>query len=255
MKKIISYNLNGIRAAFNKNFYGWLKTEYPDIICVQETKAQADQINSAIFENMGYNQNWHYAEKKGYSGVGILSKQKPDYVKIGMDNSKYDCEGRVIQADFGDLTMVCVYIPSGTMGEERQNYKMQFLADFQVYINQLKQRRPNLIVLGDFNICHKEIDINHPERHNQSSGFLPEEREWIGKFIENGFIDSFRKFNSSPNQYSWWSYRANSRVKNLGWRLDYIMVSEILNNKILDAKILSDVYHSDHCPVSVDIDE
>lgn len=254
MKKIISYNLNGIRAALNKNLEGWLKTENPDILCVQETKAQADQIDFAVFEKLGYQHYWHYAEKKGYSGVGILSKQKPENVNVGMSNPVYDCEGRVLQADFDGYTLICVYIPSGTMGDERQVYKMKFLNAFQIYISQLKQKKPNLIISGDYNICHKGIDINHPEKHNQSSGFLPEEREWVSGFINSGFVDSFRKFNSSPNQYSWWSYRANARVKNLGWRIDYHMVSNSLNNKIINAGILADVYHSDHCPVSIVMD-
>ncbi|GAB4283561.1 MAG: exodeoxyribonuclease III [Marinilabiliales bacterium] len=251
--KIYSYNLNGIRAAIGKGFLDWLEKESPDILCIQETKAQEDQIDKIAFEMKGYNQVWHSAVKKGYSGVGILSKQKPDFIKIGMDNPKYDNEGRVIRADFNDISLICVYIPSGTMGGERQDFKMEFLDNFYKYIITLKNQRPNLIVSGDFNICHKEIDINHPERHHKTSGFLPEEREWVTKFLDSGFIDSFRVFNDMPEQYSWWSYRANSREKNLGWRIDYHMVSEELKDRLKNAEILQNVYHSDHCPVVVEI--
>lgn len=251
--KIYSYNLNGIRAAIGKGFLDWLQSESPDVVCIQETKAQEDQIDKMAFEMMGYHQYWHSAEKKGYSGVGILCKQKPDKVKIGMDNLKYDIEGRVLQADFGDLTVISVYIPSGTTGGPRQEFKMEFLADFKDYITKLRETRPNLIISGDYNICHKEIDINHPERHHKSSGFLPEEREWVSQFVESGFIDSYRVFNQEANQYSWWSYRQNARAKNLGWRIDYHMVSEPLENRLKNAAILQDVVHSDHCPIALEI--
>lgn len=252
-QKIISYNVNGIRAALNKGFAEWLQEENPDILCIQETKAQPEQIDTNLFEHLGYQCQIHSAEKKGYSGVMILSKEAPDFTSIGMGMHKYDSEGRVLRADYGDLTILSVYIPSGTTGDVRQDYKMEFLFDFTNFINKLKKERPNIIISGDYNICHKPIDINHPERHKKSSGFLPEEREWFDQFIESGMVDTFRMFNQEANQYSWWSYRANSRAKNLGWRIDYHLVTEALKEQVAHAEILQDVVHSDHCPISVQL--
>jgi len=253
-RKIISYNVNGLRAAIGKNFDSWIATERPDILCVQETKIQPEQINGHVFESLGYYQFWHSAVKKGYSGTGILTKFKPDKVILGLGNEKYDSEGRVIRMDFADITIVNVYIPSGTMGGERQEFKMQFLSDFKEYISTLLQTRQKIVISGDFNICHKSIDINHPERHQKSSGFLPEERAWFDDFLKIGLVDSFREFNKEPEQYSWWSYRAGSRSKNLGWRIDYNIVSEALIQQLINAGIHQHIIHSDHCPVIVEID-
>ncbi len=252
--KIISYNVNGIRAAQKKGFNEWLQTEVPDIIGLQEIKIQDGQIDSSIYEKMGYYHYWHYAVKKGYSGLGLLSREKPCNVVHGFDHEKYDMEGRLIRADYGDVTLLNVYIPSGTTGEVRQAFKMEFLKDFLLFIQKLKQERKKLIIMGDFNICHQPIDINHPERHHKSSGFLPEERAWMDDFVNEGFIDTFRQFNQEPGHYSWWSYRANARVKNLGWRLDYHMITQSLSSSLVHAEILSDVYHSDHCPVKIDME-
>lgn len=253
--KIISYNLNGIRSALSKGLADWLGEASPDIFCVQETKAQPDQIETLLFQSLGYNSILiNSAEKKGYSGVALFSKQKPDFHTIGMGNAAFDSEGRIIRADFGDLTVVCVYIPSGTTGELRQSLKMVFLEEFTNYLLELRKERPNLIICGDYNICHKPIDINHPERHTKDSGFLPEEREWFDKFIDLGFVDSFREFNQEPNQYSWWSYRAGSRGKNLGWRIDYHMVTEPLKSRLKYATILQEVVHSDHCPIVLEVE-
>ncbi len=254
MKKIISYNVNGIRAAHKKGFLEWLTAVDADIICLQETKAQPEQIPIFEIEALGYRTYWFSAQKKGYSGVGILTKETPVHVEYGMGIKRYDDEGRFIRADFDDFSVVSVYHPSGSSGDERQAFKMEWLDDYRNYIDELKNDRPNLILSGDYNICHKPIDIHDPVRNARSSGFLPEEREWIGSFIESGFIDTFRYFNEEPHNYTWWSYRANARVKNLGWRIDYHMASISLQAKLKRALILPDAHHSDHCPIVLEIE-
>ena len=251
--KIVSYNVNGIRAAIGKGLVSWLGETDIDVLCLQETKAQADQIDTKAFEELGYNCYYTCAEKKGYSGVAIFTKVKPDNVVYGMGNAKYDSEGRVIRADFGDFTLICVYIPSGTSGDERQAFKMEFLADFKVFIDELRKERPNILVCGDYNIAHTPIDINHPERQKGVSGFLPEERNWVTEFLESGMIDTFRVFDDRAEQYSWWSYRFNSRSRNAGWRIDYHMASEPLRDKLVKAEIWQHVVHSDHCPIFVQL--
>ena len=251
--KIISYNVNGIRAAIGKGFIEWLDQSEADVICLQETKAQPEQIPVMEFESIGYQCFFHSAQKKGYSGVAILTKIKPDLVKTGIGIEEYDFEGRFIRADFGDISVISVYHPSGSSGEIRQAFKMKWLDDFQKKINELKKDRTKLIISGDYNICHKEIDIHDPIGNKNSSGFLPEEREWMSSFLESGFIDSFRQFNPDPHQYSWWSYRTRARDRNLGWRLDYHMATENLKAQLSAAEILQDVVHSDHCPVVVEL--
>ena len=255
MTKIISYNVNGIRAALNKGWINWVNEISPDIICLQEIKANEDQLDLSIFQNAGFKHNFfHSAEKKGYSGVAILSKKKPDHVEIGCGNKLYDSEGRILRADYGDVSVMSVYMPSGTTGDIRQNFKYEFLDFFQTYIDKLKKKRSKLIIGGDWNICHKPIDIHNPISNANSSGFLPPEREWIGKFVDNGFIDSFRHFNSDPHHYTWWTFRQNARERNLGWRIDYQMVSNSLEKQLKNASILSQAKHSDHCPTLVDIE-
>ncbi len=254
MRRIVSYNVNGIRAAMKKGFMEWVNAVDADVICIQETKAQGDQIPIMDFEFAGYKTYTFSAVKKGYSGVAILTKQEPDHVEYGMGIQKYDDEGRFIRADYGDFSVVSVYHPSGSSGDLRQAFKMQWLNDFQNYIDELKKSRPNLIIAGDYNICHKPIDIHDPIRNAKSSGFLPEEREWIDQFQKSGFIDSFRAFNQEPHHYSWWSYRANARANNKGWRIDYIMVSEQNKDLMKRAIILPEAKQSDHCPIVLDID-
>lgn len=251
--KIISYNVNGIRAAVKKDWFAWIQATNPDIICVQETKAQPDQIPIFEMQELGYQSYVYSAQKKGYSGVAIFSKEEPLFVEYGMGIKKYDFEGRLIRADYKDFSVISVYHPSGSSGDERQAFKMQWLKDFQDYIDNLKKTKPNLIISGDYNICHKPIDIHDPIRNATSSGFLPEEREWLSGFINSGFVDSFRHFNDQPYNYSWWSYRAGARSKNLGWRLDYHLVAKSLKDKLTRAFILPQAVHSDHCPVVLEI--
>jgi len=254
VKSILSYNVNGIRSAISKGLFNFLKDVNPDVICFQETKAQVGQMHEEEFEALGYHCNAFSAVKKGYSGVAVFSKQKPDLVVCGIGVDQYDTEGRVLRADFGDVSVISAYFPSGTSGDIRQAIKMAFLADFHLYLNELRKTRRKLIISGDYNICRLWIDIHNPERQLDTSGFLPEEREWFARFIEDGYVDSFREINQEKHQYSWWSYRAGARSNNKGWRIDYHIVTLELKDKILDSRILPDVVHSDHCPVLVKMD-
>ena len=252
--KIISYNVNGIRAAVNKGFIDWLKVANPDVICLQEIKALKEQLDLSIFEEAGYKYHyWFSAQKKGYSGVAVLCKEEPNHIEYGTGIESMDFEGRNLRVDFNNYSIMSLYLPSGT-NIARLEHKLEYMAMFQDYVNELKKTIPNLIICGDYNICHEAIDIHNPKMKNVS-GFLPVEREWIGAFIDSGFIDSFRHINPETQQYSWWSYRANARANNKGWRLDYAMVSEPLQENIKRAVILSDAVHSDHCPILVEIDK
>ena len=251
--KIISYNVNGIRAALKKGFIEWMKQASPDVICIQETKAHKDQLDLTLFENAGYPFHyWFSAQKKGYSSVAILSKIKPNHVEYGTGIESMDFEGRNLRIDFDDFSIMSLYLPSGT-NDARLDFKFNYMAEFQEYVNNLKKEIPNLVICGDYNICHTEIDIHNPKQNKNTSGFLPVEREWLGNFIDSGFIDSFRYLNKEPHNYSWWSYRANSRNNNKGWRIDYHMVSEPMKERIDRAYILPEAKHSDHCPIVVEI--
>jgi exodeoxyribonuclease-3 len=252
--RIISYNVNGLRSAMTKGFVEWLATDPADVICLQEIKAHKDNVDFAKIEALGFETFWFPAEKKGYSGVAIFTKRKPELIQLGNGLMQSDAEGRVIRADFGDVTLVNAYFPSGSSGDIRQEYKFQWLNEFFDYIYELRKTRPNLIITGDYNICHQPIDIHNPISNKDSSGFLPEERAWMDKWFESGFVDTFRYFNPHPHQYSWWSFRANSRANNKGWRIDYISVSKSLEQKLKDAAIYPDVKHSDHCPVYAELE-
>tara|TARA_Y100000991_G_scaffold56544_1_gene41367 strand:- start:10714 stop:11472 length:759 start_codon:yes stop_codon:yes gene_type:complete len=251
--KIVSYNVNGIRSALRKGFASWLKFENPDIVCLQEIKALESQIDLKAFSSIGFKYNYFFsAKKKGYSGVAVLSKFKPLHVEYGIGISDIDDEGRNLRLDFKNFSVMSLYLPSGT-NIKRLEFKLNYMSKFLNYIKILNKHFKNLIIAGDFNICHKHIDIHDPVRNKNISGFLPIEREWLQKFIELGFIDSFREFNSDPFHYSWWTYRANARSNNKGWRIDYIMISLSLSKKLKSASILNNIVHSDHCPISVDL--
>ncbi len=252
--RIISYNVNGIRAAISKGFIEWLQHSNPDVICLQEIKATEDQVPYLDIEMAGYPYQYYYpATKKGYSGVAILSKIKPNNIVFGTGIEHMDFEGRNVRVDFDALSVMSLYLPSGT-NIDRLSHKFMFMDDFQNYVNELKKEIPNLVICGDYNICHKAIDIHDPVRNANVSGFLPQERDWLDRFIKNGFIDSFRFFNDQPDNYSWWSYRAGARGNNKGWRIDYCLVSETLKEKLKRAYILPEAKHSDHCPVVVEIE-
>lgn len=252
--KIISYNVNGIRAAINKGFIDWLQSANPDVICLQEIKALKEQLDLSLFEEAGYSHHyWFSAQKKGYSGVAVLSKSEPKHIEYGTGIESMDFEGRNLRVDFEDLSVMSLYVPSGT-NLARLDHKLEYMDLFQDYIDGLKKAVPNLVICGDYNICHEAIDIHDPVRNKNVSGFLPVEREWIGNFIDSGFIDSFRYFNKEPHNYSWWSYRANARANNKGWRLDYAMVARPLESRLKRAVILNEAVHSDHCPILVEID-
>lgn len=251
---IISYNVNGIRAAIRKGFLDWLQHANPDVVCLQETKAHKEQLDLSLFEEAGYPYTyWFSADKKGYSGVAILSKTEPKHVAYGTGIDYMDAEGRNIRADFGEFSVMSLYLPSGT-NIARLEHKFQYMDDFLEYTKALRKEIPNLVICGDYNICHEAIDIHDPIRNATVSGFLPEERAWLSSFIDSGFIDSFRHFNKEPHNYTWWSYRANARNNNKGWRIDYHMVTKPLESKLKRAVILPEAKHSDHCPLLVEIE-
>jgi exodeoxyribonuclease-3 len=251
--KIITYNVNGLRAAVRKGFVEWMIATDADVICLQEIKASPDQLDLELFHQHGYKTYWHPAVKKGYSGVATFSRIEPENYCIGCGIEKYDFEGRMLRLDFKDFSLMNVYMPSGSSGEIRQTFKFEWMDDFFAYINELKKQHPNLVICGDFNICHQAIDIHNPKSNANSSGFLPAEREWMGKFLDNGFIDTFRHFNKEPHNYTWWSHRMTARSRNLGWRIDYHTITKTMEGRLKRSVILNEAKHSDHCPVLLEI--
>jgi len=252
--RIISYNVNGLRAAINKGFLNWLRTDPADVICLQETKAQRENVDHTPFHEMGYFDYWFSAQKKGYSGVAVFSNIKPDHVQYGTGHKLSDDEGRVLQLDIGDLHLINAYFPSGTMGEKRQSFKYAWLDEFFNYLNLLKRKFPKIVLCGDYNIAHKEIDIHNPKGNVKTSGFLPDERAWMDRFFSDGWIDAFRIHHPEPYRYSWWSRRfPGVRASNKGWRIDYINVTDLLKNEVINTEIYPNVMHSDHCPVYAEI--
>ncbi len=251
--KLISWNVNGIRAAHRKGFIDWLIEEDGDIISVQETKAHIDQLPRKLINIDGYTSYFSSAERKGYSGVGTYTKLKPNQVINGMGIKKFDIEGRLIRLDYDDFTLLNIYYPNGGSGEERLQYKLDFYDAFLDYANNLVEEGLNLVICGDVNTAHKPIDLARPKQNEETSGFLPVEREWLTKFLDNGYVDTFREFNQDGENYTWWSYRTKARDRNVGWRLDYFFVNDEFKSHVTDSYILSDVLGSDHCPIALKI--
>lgn len=252
--KIISYNVNGIRAAITKGFIEWLQSANPDVICLQEIKATEDQIPTEEITAAGYPYQYYFsAQKKGYSGVAVLCKTKPNNVVFGTGLESMDFEGRNLRVDYDNLSVMSMYLPSGT-NNDRLGYKFQYMDDIQEYIVNLRKEIPHLVICGDYNICHEAIDIHNPKQNEKTSGFLPEERTWLDGFMKTGMVDTFRHLNKEPHNYTWWSYRANARNNNKGWRIDYCLVTEQLIGNIKRALILPEAKHSDHCPILVELE-
>lgn len=252
--KIMSWNVNGIRAAAKKGFLDWLAAESPDILCVQETKAQPEQLTKKLLEPPGYTTFWHSAAKKGYSGVGVFTREKPVNVDTSMGEQRFDDEGRLIRLDYRDFTLFNVYFPNGKMNAERLQYKMDFYAAFLDLAQRVRRETPRLCFLGDVNTAHNEIDLARPKENAKVSGFLPIERQWIDEAIAGGYVDTFRRLNGDVVQYSWWDLKSRARDRNVGWRIDYVFVTKEMFDSVRTAFILSDVMGSDHCPVGIELE-
>ena len=254
--KIVSYNVNGIRAALRKGLVDWLATQDFDIVGLQETKALREQVDEASrqgLRDLGYTLHWHSAERKGYSGVATLSRPPVLHRVNGCELPHVDCEGRVLRTDYADFTLLNCYFPNGGANEGRHTYKQDFLRDFLLYTRQLRRQQPRLVVIGDYNIAHTELDIHNPKANQKSSGFLPEERAWMDRWFADGFVDPFRLLHPDAREYSWWSFRGGARANNKGWRIDYTSVTENLRDRVVGAGHLRDAVHSDHCPVVLEL--
>ncbi len=252
--KIISWNVNGIRAISNKGFLTWLKKTKPDILAIQETKAHPDQLSKEILNPEGYFSYWHLGERKGYSGVGLYTKKEPKDLKVSFGEKHLDAEGRTMMADFGTFILFNIYFPNGGQGEHRIKYKLEYYDAFLKLAVKLKKNAKKVIFCGDVNTAHTEIDLARPKENSTVTGFLPQERVWIDKFIDAGFTDTFRKFNSKPNNYTWWDYKSRARERNVGWRIDYFFASENIVGNIKKSYILQDVQGSDHCPIGIELE-
>jgi exodeoxyribonuclease-3 len=250
-KKLLCWNVNGVRAIKGKGFFPWLYQESPDILCLQETKANLDQLGDDLKKPEGYRTYWAYPEKKGYGGVAVFSREEPLEVRYDLGANGFDVEGRVIAAEYREFTLLNIYFPNGKSGPERLRYKMEFYGVFLKYADSLKAGGKKLVVCGDVNTAHKEIDIARPKENSKVSGFLPEERAWIDEFISHGYVDTFRRFNQEPEQYTWWDLKTGARQRNKGWRIDYFFVSDNLLPALKSAFILKDVMGSDHCPIGI----
>lgn len=252
--KLISWNVNGIRAASGKGYTEWFNEYKPDVLCVQETKAQIDQLEEKILKPKGYYSNWNSAEKKGYSGTATFSKIEPKSVKLELGDENFDGEGRVIMTEFDNFLLYNIYFPNGKRDLSRVDYKLEFSDKILEICEEHKKNGNKLIICGDYNTAHKEIDLKNAKSNEKNTGFLPEERAWIDKFISHGYVDTFREYNKEPGNYTWWSYMFSARSKNVGWRIDYFFVSENVVPHLKDAFILPDVMGSDHCPLGIELE-
>lgn len=251
--RIISWNVNGLRALHKKGAFDWFLREQPDIFCVQETKSHEEQLPAVLTEVEGYSVYFASAERKGYSGVALYTREKPHSIGTGFGIERFDNEGRILIAEYEDFTLFNMYFPNGKASNERLQYKMDFYDAFLDYVDALKDKGKNLIICGDVNTAHKEIDLARPKENENISGFLPEERAWIDKFLSHGYVDTFRIFNNEPDQYTWWSLRTRARARNIGWRIDYFFVNENFKGNIRSAWILPEVMGSDHCPIGIEV--
>jgi len=252
--KIYSWNVNGIRAVSKKGFIEWLSESNADIFCLQETKAQPEQLDDGLVNPDGYHVHWNSAQKKGYSGVATLSKQEPISIRDGIENEDFDGEGRIIESEYENFTLLNIYFPNGRRDLSRVDYKLEFCDLVLDRCEALKAEGKNLIICGDYNTAHKEIDLKNPKANQKTTGFLPEERAWIDKFIDHGYIDTFREYNKDPENYTWWSYRFSARDKNIGWRIDYFFINEAFLPNLKNAFILPEIQGSDHCPLGIEVD-
>jgi exodeoxyribonuclease-3 len=251
--KLVSWNVNGLRAVHKKGFLEWFEKENPDILCLQETKASEDQLVDGLRNPSGYKAYFASAEKKGYSGVAIFTNKEPVKVKKGFGIKKFDNEGRVLVADYEKFVLMNIYYPNGKASPERLKYKLDFYDAFLEYAEGLRAKGKNLVICGDVNTAHKEIDLAHPKENETVSGFLPVEREWMDKFFGCGYVDTFREFNKEPEQYTWWHVITRARERNIGWRIDYFFVNEEFRHNVKSAFIQPEVMGSDHCPIGIEI--
>ena len=252
--RIISWNVNGLRAAYKKGAFAWFLQEQPDIFCVQETKARPEQLTADMTAPDGYHAYFASADRKGYSGVALYSKREPTRVTTGIGVDRFDNEGRILIADYAAFTLLNIYFPNGKASAERLRYKMAFYEAFLAYVDGLREQGKQLIICGDVNTAHKPIDLARPQANEKISGFLPEERAWIDTLLAHGYVDTFRLFHDEPDHYTWWTYRSRARDRNVGWRIDYFFVNRDLQPYVQAAYILPEVMGSDHCPIGLDVE-
>lgn len=251
--KIISWNVNGIRAISKKGFHDFVQEIDADIICLQETKANVDQLDESLLSINGYTSYWSSAEKKGYSGVAVYTKEKPIKIEKGIGIDKFDKEGRILRIDYETFILFNIYFPNGGSANKRVDFKMEFCESLLSYLNKLNKQSKKIILCGDVNTAHMEIDLSRPKENEKNTGFLPQERAWLTKFLDSGFIDTFRHLNSEPQNYTWWDYKTKARERNIGWRIDYFIISKNLLLKLKKAYIMNSIFGSDHCPIAIEI--
>lgn len=251
--KLYSWNVNGIRAVYRKDMFSWFRKTDPDILCLQEVKAEPDQIPPPLKNTPGYHIFFNAAERKGYSGVVTYSKQKPLSVKTGFGIDRFDREGRILITEYPQFTLFNIYFPNGKKDDERLNYKLDFYDVFLGYVDNIVAEGKNIVVCGDFNTAHNEIDLARPKENEARSGFLPIERAWLDTFVDHGYVDTFRYFNNEPNQYTWWDMKTGARERNVGWRIDYFFVNKDFLPSVKKAFILQDTMGSDHCPIGIEL--